>query len=307
VNIFRSIEELNATPGKWCMAIGFFDGVHLGHQQVIGQTLADARQHEAAALIVTFDRHPNAVVAPDRVPPLIYRLPQKVRAIESLGADSLLLIHFDETFSRQTAEAFVRSLAPGRRRVQSVSVGADFVFGYKRGGDVRLLRQLGQELGFGVHAIAAVSLDGKAVSSTRIREAIASGDLDLAGQMLGRAYSIYGTVVRGDQVGKSLGFPTANLDVTGLILPPRGVYAAHARLGNQQHRAVVNIGIRPTLRDASPQVRVEAHLLDFQSVVYEQELELTFVAKLRDEQRFDSLDALKAQIGKDVETARTMF
>jgi riboflavin kinase / FMN adenylyltransferase len=181
------------------------------------------------------------------------------------------------------------------------------VFGYKRGGDVRLLRQLGQELGFGVHAIAAVSLDGKAVSSTRIREAIASGDLDLAGQMLGRAYSIYGTVVRGDQVGKSLGFPTANLDVTGLILPPRGVYAAHARLGNQQHRAVVNIGIRPTLRDASPQVRVEAHLLDFQSVVYEQELELTFVAKLRDEQRFDSLDALKAQIGKDVETARTMF
>jgi riboflavin kinase / FMN adenylyltransferase len=258
-------------------------------------------------LIVTFDRHPNAVVAPDRVPPLIYRLPQKVRAIESLGADSLLLIHFDETFSRQTAEAFVRSLAPGQRRVQSVSVGADFVFGYKRGGDVRLLRQLGQELGFGVHAIAAVSLDGKAVSSTRIREAIASGDLDLAGQMLGRAYSIYGTVVRGDQVGKSLGFPTANLDVTGLILPPRGVYAAHARLGNQQHRAVVNIGIRPTLRDASPQVRVEAHLLDFQSVVYEQELELTFVAKLRDEQRFDSLDALKAQIGKDVETARTMF
>jgi len=307
MKILRSIQELEGIPGRLCIAIGFFDGVHLGHQQVIRQTLADARHHEATTLVVTFDRHPNAVVAPDRVPPLIYSLPQKLRAVEALGADCLLLIHFDEAFSRQPAEVFVRSLAPKPGRLQSLCVGADFVFGYKRGGNVTLLRQLGQELGFIVHGIAAVSLDGKAVSSTRIREVISSGDLDAAGQMLGRGYSIAGEVVRGDQVGKKLGFPTANLDVAGLVLPPRGVYAAHARHGNQDYRAAVNIGVRPTITDAQPQIRVEAHLLDFSGELYGEEIELTFVEKLREEQKFASLEELKSQIARDVQKARGMF
>jgi riboflavin kinase/FMN adenylyltransferase len=307
MRMFRSATELEAAQGRWCVAIGFFDGVHLGHQQVIRQTLADARQHEAAALVITFDRHPNAVVAPDRVPPLIYSLPQKVRTIERLGPDALLLIHFDEAFSRQPAEVFVRSIAPNPSRVQSLCVGADFVFGYKRGGDVQLLKQLGGELGFTVHGIAAVSLDGKAVSSTRIREAITNGDLDAASQMLGRGYSIAGIVARGDQLGKKLGFPTANLDVAGLILPPRGVYAVHARHGQLEHRAVANIGIRPTINDARPQIRVEAHLLDFSGDLYGQEIELTFAQKLRDEQKFDSLQELQSQIARDVEKARMMF
>lgn len=307
MNIIRSTRDFDAASGRFCLAIGFFDGVHLGHQHVIRQTLADARQHEASSLIITFDRHPNTVVAPDRVPPLVYSLPQKLRAIETLGPDSLLLIHFDETFSRQPADLFVRSLASKPARVQSLCVGADFVFGYKRSGNVALLKKLGQELGFTVHGMAAVSLDGKAVSSTRIRQAITRGDLDSASQMLGRGYSLAGTVIHGEQVGKKLGFPTANLDVAGLVLPPRGVYAVHARRGNRDYRGVVNIGVRPTINEALPQVRVEAHLLDFSTDLYGEEIELTFVQKLREERRFASLAELQQQIATDIEEARRIF
>lgn len=298
---------------KVCLAIGVFDGVHLGHQQIIRQTVADAQQHEAASVVVTFDKHPNAVVAPDKVPPLIYSRPQKLRAIEALGADALLEIPFTEEFSRQTGEQFIRSLAQDlsaagqKSALQSICVGADFVFGHKRSGNVALLRQLGAELLFGVHGVAAVSLDGQPVSSTRIRDAIRAGDFDAASQMLGRAYSLAGTVIRGDQLGHQLGFPTANLDTTGLLLPPNGVYAAHAAIGNNTFRAVLNIGVRPTVNQPIPQPRVEVHLLDFTGDLYGQEIEITFTAKLRDEQKFTSLDALKAQIARDIAESRKMF
>ena len=307
MKIAHSAPELQTADRRVCLAIGFFDGVHLGHQQVIKQTIADARQHEAMAVVITFDRHPNTVVAPNRVPLLIYSLPQKLRAIEALGADSLLLIHFDETFSQQPGEGFVRSLGRDVGPIQSLCVGADFVFGYKRSGNVALLKMLGQQMHFTVHGLAAVSLDDKPVSSTRIREAIAAGDLDAASQMLGRAYSIAGIVVRGDRVGHQLSFPTANLDATGLVLPPRGVYAVHAETAGHRYRAVLNIGIRPTLNDPNPATRVEAHLLDFAANLYGRELELTIVEKLRDEQKFSSLSDLQAQIKKDIERARALF
>jgi len=155
--------------------------------------------------------------------------------------------------------------------------------------------------------LAVVSLDGKIVSSTRIRETIRSGDLDAAGQMLGRAYSLAGTVVRGDQLGRQLGFPTANLDVTGLLLPPGGVYTVHATTDGRIHRGVANIGSRPTVKSATPQTRVEAHLLDFEGDLYGHELELTFMEKLRDERRFPSLPALKEQIARDIAEARLRF
>ena len=187
MKIIHAANELKPASRKVCLAIGFFDGVHLGHQQIIRQTIADARQHDAIALVLTFDRHPNTVVAPDRVPPLIYSLPQKLRAIESLGADTLLLIHFDKAFSRQTGEEFVRGLARDVGQIQSLCVGADFVFGHKRSGNVALLKKLGGEIGFTVHGLAAVSLDGRIVSSTRIREAHSRGRLDAASQMLGTA------------------------------------------------------------------------------------------------------------------------
>ncbi len=307
MTILSTAAELHASPRKVCVAIGVFDGVHLGHQQVIRQTLADARQHEGVPVVLTFDRHPSTVVAPDRVPPMLYSLPQKLRAIESLGIAHTLLIHFDRAFSQQTGEQFIRTLARDFGQLHSICVGADFTFGHQRSGNVPLLQQLGTELNFTVHGLAAVALDGEPVSSTRIREAVRTGDLDAASQMLGREYSIAGTVIRGDQLGRKLGFPTANLDVTGLVLPPNGVYAVHARVAGREYRGALNLGLRPTLASPTPRLQCEVHLLDFAEEIYGAELELTFVAQLRDEQKFPDLAALQSQIPRDLAAARACF
>jgi riboflavin kinase/FMN adenylyltransferase len=307
MQVIRASSELKPAGRKVCLAIGFFDGVHLGHQQIIRQTLADARQREALALVITFDRHPNTVVAPSRVPPLIYSLPQKLRTIASLGADRLLLIPFDKALSEQTGEAFVRTQVRDLGQVQTLCVGANFLFGHKRAGDVALLKRLGAELKFIVHGLAAVSLDGKAVSSTRIREAIRLGHLDAASQMLGRTWSLAGTVGRGDGLGQKLGFPTANLDVAGLVLPPNGVYAVHAEVDGRRYRSVLNIGLRPTLERPEPQLRVEAHLIDFTGDLYGRELEVAFLEKLRAERKFASLGELRVQIAQDILDAQMRF
>ncbi len=314
MKIAHAASELAASKRRVCLAIGFFDGVHLGHQQIIRQTISDARRHEALALVVTFDQHPNTVVAPDHVPPLIYSLPQKLRTIESLGADCLLLLHFDKTFSEQSGETFIQGLARDLGQIQTACVGANFLFGHKRSGNVGLLKKLGEELRFGVHGLSAVSLGGKAVSSTRIREAIAAGHLDSASQMLGRAYSLSGNIVRGDGLGRKLGFPTANLEVTGRVLPPNGVYAVHVEIGagnpgdgRNRRRGVLNIGYRPTLQNPAPQLRVEVHLPDYSGDLYDRELEVTFVEKLRPEKKFPSLDDLRAQIARDIIQAQKSF
>jgi riboflavin kinase/FMN adenylyltransferase len=307
MKLIRHASELGANGRKSCLAIGVFDGVHLGHQQIIRQTISDARQRDALAVVVTFDRHPNAIVAPDRVPPAIYSQLQKIRAIESLGADALLVIPFDEALSQLSGEEFIRGLARDLGGVRGVCVGADFVFGHKRSGNVALLKTLGAEMGFHVHGHAAVALDGQTVSSTRIREAIRAGDFDAASQMLGRAYSIAGTIIHGDQLGHKLGFPTANIDAAGMVLPGNGVYAAQGIVSGKTHRAVLNIGVRPTVQNPTPQVRVEVHLLDFSDEIYGQELEIVFARKLRDEKRFPSLDGLREQIQRDIADAKNTF
>lgn len=307
MKVIHAANELGNGDRKVCVAIGVFDGVHLGHQQIIRQTIADARLHDALALVITFDRHPNAVVAPARVPPQIFGRSQKLRAIEALGADALLEIHFDQAFSRQSGEVFIRSLAFDSGKIRSICVGADFVFGHKRSGNVGLLQKVGVEMGFQVHGLAAVALDGQPVSSTRIREMIRAGDFDAASQMLGRPYAICGRVVEGDRLGQQLGFPTANLEVSHLILPPNGVYPAGTRVNGQFYRAALNIGLRPTVAAAQPQLRVEAHLLDFSGSLYGAELELEPGAKLRDEQRFVSVEALREQIARDVQEVRSLI
>lgn len=299
--------ELRPGSRKVCAAIGMFDGVHLGHQQVIRQTVEDARQHEGVAVAITFDCHPNSIVAPERNPPLIYSQSQKLRVIESLGIDSALLIHFDRMFSEMPGEQFIRDLARDFGRLHSLCVGSAFTFGFRRGGNVDLLKRLGKELRFTVHGLASVSLGGNVVSSTRIRETIRKGDLDAASQMLGRAYSLGGRVVHGQELGGKLGFPTANIDVAGLATPPNGVYAVHASVQDRQYRGVTNIGFRPTLQNPNPQLQVEVHLLDFSGDLYGRELEITFVEKLRDEQKFPSREALREQIRRDVEAARKIF
>jgi riboflavin kinase/FMN adenylyltransferase len=303
MNIIHTADELDRGGRKVCLAIGVFDGVHLGHQQIIRQMIADARQHDASALVVTFDRHPNAVVAPDRVPLQIFSWSQKIRALESLGADALLEIHFDSAFSQKTGEVFIRELARDLGKIHSICVGANFVFGHRRSGNVELLKRLGGGLNFQVHGLAELALDGQTVSSTRIREAIAAGELDAAGQMLGRPYAVCGQVVAGDRLGRQLGFPTANLDVPNRVLPPHGVYAAGAKFNGRYYRVALDIGVRPTVA-AGPQLRVEAHLLDFDGDLYGAELEVEIEAKLREEQRFDSVAGLREQIARDVAAVR---
>jgi len=308
MNVINDAKELRPGGRKVCVCIGFFDGVHLGHQQIIRQTVTDARNHDALAVVVTFDRHPSAVVAPERTPPLIYSLASKLKTISTFGADTTWLIEFNQAFSQIPAEQFIHDMVNDFGKVHSICVGASFVFGHKRGGNVAVLKKLGQELGFLVHGIASVSLDGQAVSSTRIREAIRSGDFDAASQMLGRAYSLSGKVIRGDRLGHQLGFPTANIDTAGLVLPPHGVYVAHATVHGKAMRAVLNIGRRPTVQNPTPELRVEVHLLDFPGGdLYGQEMEIMFAAKLRDEQKFASLEELKAQIARDIDEARRRF
>jgi len=307
MRVIPTAAELNAHGRKVCVAIGMFDGVHLGHQQVIRQTLEDARQHEGIAVAITFDRHPNSVVAPDHNPPLIYSLSQKLRVIESLGIDTTLLIRFDKAFSQIPGEEFIEGLARDFGAIHSLCVGSAFTFGHKRKGNVALLNRLGQQFNFIVHGLASVSLDERTVSSTRIRESISAGNLDAASQMLGRSYALASRVIRGDQLGRQFGFPTANLDPDELLIPPNGVYAAHAHVQGRFHRAVVNIGMRPTLGNPQPKLQIEAHLLDVSADLYGQEMELVFVEKLRDEQKFSSPEVLREQIRRDIEVARHLF
>lgn len=307
MKIVRSPRELAARGRKACLAIGFFDGVHLGHQQIIRQAGGDAQQHDGTSVVVTFDRHPASVVSPDHAPALIQTAEHRLRTIDPLGPDAVLLLRFDTALREQPGEVFIRNLHDELGGIHSICIGADFHFGYKRSGNVTVLQELGTQLGFQVHGIAAVSLCGQTISSTRIRAAIANGQLEAASEMLGRSYSILSRVTRGDQLGHKLGFPTANLDVAGLVLPPDGVYVAQTKVSGAQHHAVVNIGCRPTISPQTAIRRLEVHLLDFTGDLYEQELEVVFVKRLREERRFPSHEALQHQIQQDIAEARNLF
>jgi riboflavin kinase/FMN adenylyltransferase len=318
MNLLHSTAELPAGSRPVCLAIGVFDGVHLGHQRVIRQAVGDAAECGGLSVVITFDRHPAAVLAPARVPPLIYPLARKLRAFAELGPDTACVIHFDKAVSEIAGEDFIRGLARDCGRLQSLSVGRAFTFGRGRSGNVALLNALGKELHFAVHALAEVSLDGRPVSSTRVRAAVRAGRFALAGRMLGRPYALCGRIIKGRGVGRQLGVPTANLDVAGLVLPPSGVYAARAFVLGRSHAAAVNIGSRPTLApqeshssyssysSVAPLFQVEAHLLDFTGDLYGEELELAFLKKLRAEQKFASLPALREQILRDIARARQL-
>jgi len=304
VQVLAQPNELDRAGRGVALALGVFDGVHLGHQEVIRRLATDAAGRGGLPVVVTFDRHPNSVVAPDRTPPLLQTTAQKLRALAMLDVAATWVIRFDTAFSRQTGEGFVRTLAGNFPPLRSVFVGEEFQFGHGRSGNVPLLHRLGGELGFRTHAVPAVHFEGQPVSSTRIREAVHDGGFALAGRLLGRPWALAGRVVRGDRLGRQLGFPTANLAVAGLVLPAPGVYVATTIVLACRRTAVVNIGHRPTLAQPEPALRVEAHLLDFDGDLYGQELELVFTRRLRDEVKFASLAALRDQIGRDVAAAR---
>lgn len=303
MTLLHSLASLAEVPGPVCIAIGVFDGVHLGHQALIRRVMTEAAALGGSAVTLTFHPHPMRVVRPDAAPRLLTSTPHKIRLIEKLGCPHLLLVPFDTTFSAQEPTTFVENLVRYANPLRRICVGHQWAFGRGRSGNVDLLRRLGAERGFETVEIEPVTSGGETISSTRIRRAIEAGDFAAARLLLGRDYTILGTVQHGARLGSQLGFPTANLAAHNEQFPPDGVYAVTAGFRGSWRRGVANIGTRPTV-DGKSERLLEVHLFDFSGDCYNEEMEVRFDRYLRPEKKFDSLDALKAQIQKDAEAAR---
>jgi riboflavin kinase/FMN adenylyltransferase len=292
------------------VTIGAYDGVHLGHQYVIRQVRALARDLGLAATVVTFDRHPATVVRPDSAPKLLTDLDQKLELLAETGVESCLVIRFDEARSQESAEDFVTSVLVDQLRARVVVVGRDFHFGHRRRGDVTLLQSMGESLGFDVRGLELVATtgdgDGPPVSSTRIRQLLSEGQVEAAATMLGRDHEVRGQVRRGDGRGRELGYPTANVAIPpDICLPADGIYAGRYRPpGSDAHPAALSLGRRPTFYDKSAGSLLEAYLLDFEGDLYDQPAAVQFHTRLRDEARFDSVAELVAQMDRDVRATR---
>lgn len=304
MRIVHTFEELADADRDICLAIGVFDGVHVGHQRVIGQAIADARQRNGLAVALTFNPHPVRVLQPARAPLLLTSTDHKLRLMAKLGLDACVVMTFDASFAATLPERFIERIVKATRRLRVICVGTRFRFGHNRAGDIRLIENLAPAFGYIAREIEPVTVNGESVSSTAIRNLVMTGDLDRAAAMLGRPFSILGTVEHGDGVGRQLGYPTANIDPHNEAIPAHGVYVARARLGNDTLAGIVNIGVRPTFNRPEPERTIEIHLLDFDRDIYGCEMEIEFVGKLREEQKFPTVAALKAQIARDETMAR---
>jgi riboflavin kinase/FMN adenylyltransferase len=309
--VVHQVDGLAPLSDGSVVTIGAYDGVHEGHKKVLRlvRELADARHLDAA--LVTFDRHPAQVVRPDSAPKLLSSLDQKLELLTALElVDVVCVLHFDEDRSHETAEEFVREVLVGLLRARVVVVGADFHFGHRRGGNVALLEQMGKDLGFEVVGLGLVAPQGdhEPFSSTRVRGALANGDVAIAARLLGHPHEVRGTVVQGDQRGRDLGFPTANVAVPEEIcLPADGIYAgSYSGPDGVWRPAAISLGRRPTFYEDAEHSLLEAYLLDFDGDLYGQPAAVRFVERLRGEQRFDSAEALVEQMGKDVEATRRL-
>ncbi|CAN5392588.1 bifunctional riboflavin kinase/FAD synthetase [soil metagenome] len=306
MNLLRSIAELSSLAGPVHLAAGVFDGVHLGHQKVIRRALQGAAGGGGSAAVVTFDPHPLRVLRPESAPRLLTSADHKIRLLQELGVETVLVVRFDAAFAAQPAEQFVRALAGAARPLKQICVGYEWRFGRGRAGDIHLLADLGEELGFEVTGIPSFRVGGETASSTLVREAVRAGDFARARQFLGREYTVLGTVVEGRMLGRTLGYPTANLLAHNEQLPPSGVYAVRAEVGGRKLAGVGNLGLRPTVEaDGALQRRLEIYFFDFEGDLYGKDVEVWFDTFLRDEERFADLDALRAQIALDVVAARS--
>jgi riboflavin kinase/FMN adenylyltransferase len=302
----HSIPELSRLPGPIFLAIGVFDGVHLGHQAVITTATSHGQSAGGTAVVVTFDPHPLKVLRPEGAPHLLTATHHKIALIRELGVDHLLLIKFDRQFASTAPEHFIAQLVRHSNPLREICVGHEWSFGRDRRGNVDLLRKFATQQGFQVMSIPPVKVNGAVVSSTAIRQAIEVGDFARAARMLGRDYSILGTVTGGEGLGKKFGFPTANLSAHSEQFPPNGVYCAEAKLDGQLLHGLVNLGYRPTVSAAKHERVLEIHLLDFSRDIYGKDIEVRFVRYLRPERKFESTNALVRQIETDVKQARDL-
>jgi len=306
VKTLHSISQLTHLHGSIFLAIGVFDGVHLGHQAVISTSTSHARSADGTPVVITFDPHPLKVLRPRNAPHLLTATQHKIALIRDLGVEHLLVINFDKKFAATPPENFIEQLVTHARPLREICVGHEWSFGKDRRGNLDLLKKLGAQFDFDVVGIPPVKVNGAVVSSTAIRQAVEKGDFAKAAAMLGRDYTILGTVKAGDKLGKKLGYPTANLSAHSEQFPPNGVYLVAARIQGVFYHGVVNLGYRPTISSGKSERVLEIYLLDFDRDIYGENVEVRFVRYLRPERKFDSLEALVGQIELDVRQAREL-
>jgi riboflavin kinase/FMN adenylyltransferase len=292
---------------RGCVAtIGNFDGVHLGHQAVIGQLGQKAGEMNLPSLVIIFEPQPNEFFAPSKAPARLNRLREKLLGLRRFAVDRVLCVRFDRAFAQMPAQQFIDDILVRRLGVRYLVVGDDFRFGHKRAGDYVLLQEAGRRHGFHVTHMHTFDVDGTRVSSTRIRAALTGGDMALAEKLLGRPYRMSGRVAHGNKLGRQLGFPTANIFVHRHATAVRGIFVVEMfGLDDEPLPGVANVGTRPTVDGT--RCLLEVHLLDFDGDIYGRNVHVDFLKKLRDEERYDGLDKLRDQIGRDVENARTYF
>jgi riboflavin kinase/FMN adenylyltransferase len=306
--VFNSIGEWAAHSGdarRTAVTVGNFDGLHLGHQKILHSVRERARATGMRAAVITFDPHPMRVLRPDRAPQMIQTLSQRLAGFEQIGLDAALVLRFDHALSLVSAEEFIERILVAGLRAGAILVGANFRFGHRGAGDVRLLGEFGKRDGFGVEIVPPVEVGGQIVSSTAIRGAVAGGDVAGAIPLLGRTFSLTGEIRAGAGRGRTILFPTLNMAPEQELLPKLGVYATESAVGGKEYLSVTNVGTRPTFNGAG--VTVESHLFGFGENLAGGNMEVRFHTRLRDERKFSGPDALRAQIARDIEATRKYF
>lgn len=287
------------------VAIGNFDGAHIGHQTIFRKTSERAREIDGTAVVLTFEPHPLKIIAPEKVPPLLTTFHKKMELIAVCGINITICADFNRQFADQQPRDFAKNILVDTIGVKEVIVGFDYAFGKGREGTILYLKKMGEEFGFAVHVVDPIKINNQLVSSSRVRELIEGGEVEKAAELLGRPYSLVGPVVKGFKTGRKIGFPTANIDTRHVQVPGTGVYAAYVVREHRRFPGVVNVGFNPTFhRD---RLVVEVHILDFDGDIYGREVEVTFIKRLRDEIEFSSASELAAQIAKDIEVAKTLL
>ncbi len=305
MRVLRGLDSLAEPLSAPAVTIGNFDGVHLGHVAILEKVVAEARTRGGAALVLSFDPHPSRVLAPERAPRLLTTEEQKFKLLEAAGVDVVLITLFTLEFSRLPPRAFVEEIIHQRLKAAAVCIGANFRFGHRQAGDAALLVELGKELGIAVTLVEPVVVRGQVASSSAVRQLVAEGDVCAAARLLGRPFALTGPVQRGEGRGRQLGFPTLNFVPEQECLPPNGVYITETLIEGGAHPSATNVGVRPTF-DGN-RLLVESHLLDYSDSVQPARVAVLFHERLREEQKFPSPDALKAQIASDVARARQFF
>ncbi|HEX8475358.1 MAG TPA: bifunctional riboflavin kinase/FAD synthetase [Pyrinomonadaceae bacterium] len=288
------------------LTLGVFDGLHLGHQLIMRTLVERARAIGAIPTVITFDPHPRAVLHPASAPPLLQTFDQKIEALGVLGIEQSIVVRFTEQFASVRAEEFLRDVVRERLQAKEVYLGRGFAFGYRREGNIELLREVSERLGFHAEEVPEVGLRGQRISSSRIRELLAEGRVNLARRMLGRPYGVEGRVVQGARRGRTIGFPTANLQPQNRVIPRSGVYVTATLIEGNWRRSLTNVGTRPTFEnDAEPSV--ETYVMNWDGDLYGDVVRVRFLYRLRAERKFESVDQLKRQINDDMQRALRYF